>query len=155
MRAIAHLAAAALVLSLAACDDRREPKVVDDVESAANEAGEAVEGTARDLGDYTYAQRDEFRTEVRRHIAELDAEIEELGRDTGGAAGTVSADAMRGIRSAREQLDQSLGRVGEAAEDDWAELRAEVEQSMVRVREVIAEVRRTEGPMGGRGAGQT
>lgn len=31
---MAHLAAAAVVLSLAACDDRREPKVVEEIESA-------------------------------------------------------------------------------------------------------------------------
>jgi len=162
MRAIAHLAAAALVMSIVACDDRREPKVADDVESAAHEAGEEVregarklEEGARDLGDYTYAQRDDFRSEVRRHATEIDAEIEELGRDTRGAAGTVSDEAMRTIRSARESLDRTLDRIDDAAEDDWAAVRSEVEQAMNRVREAIAEVRRTEGPMGGRAAGQS
>ena len=153
MRPLAQMAAAALLLFSTACDDRREPKVADDVESAANEATEEVREGARDLREYTFAQRDDFRTEVRRDATELDAEIEELGRDTRGAAGSVSADAMRSIRSARASLDRSLGRIDDAAEDEWDDVRAGVETSMNGVREAIAEVRRTEGPMGGRAAG--
>ena len=85
---------------------------------------------------------------------EIDAEIEELGRDTRGAAGTVSEEAMTGIRSARVELNRSLERIDDAMEDDWAEVRSGVEDSLTRLRRAIAEVRRTEGLMGGRSAGQ-
>ncbi len=162
MRAIAHLAAAALVMSIAACDDRRESNAGDEAETSVEEARQEVrEGAkdvrdeARDLEDYPYAQRDDFRSEVRRHAAEIDAEIEELGRDTRGAAGTVSDEAMRTIRSARESLNRSLARIDDAKEDDWAGLRSEVDASMTRLRESIGRVRGSEGPMGGRSAGPT
>ncbi|HUF36697.1 MAG TPA: hypothetical protein VMN37_12150 [Gemmatimonadales bacterium] len=158
MRVIAHLAAGALVMSVVACGDRREDsnaeRAADDIESAAAEAGEEVRETGRDLRGYTYDRRDEFRGEVRRQAEEIDAEIAELGRDTRGAAGTVSEQAMDGIRSARAELSRRLDRVDDAAEDNWAEARSGVEDALTRLRQAIADVRRTEGPMGGRSAGQ-
>lgn len=153
MKGMAQVALAALVFSAAACEDRRDRNLAEDVESAAEETGEQLRETGRDLREYTWEQRDEFGAAVRERARELDAEIEQLGRDTRGAAGTVSDEAMREIREARQDLDRRLARVTEAAEDDWSDVRSGVEGALEDVREAITEVRRSEGPMGGRAAG--
>ncbi len=160
MKHIARTALAALLVSALACSDREQrdtedavDDAADQVEATAEEAGEEVREGARDLGDYTFEQREDFRGAVRQRIADVDKEIEELGRDTRGAAGTVSDEAMADIRTARKKLDQSLERVGDATADNWGDARSGVEESIESTRRAIAEVRSTRGPMGGRAAG--
>lgn len=160
MKPIARAALVALLVSALACSDREERNTedaVDDaadrVEATAEEAGQEVREGARELGDYTFDRREDFRSATRQRIEDLDNEIEELGRDTRGAAGTVSEEAMAGIRTAREKVDRSLQRVGNATADDWDDVRSGVEESIESTRKAIAEVRSTRGPMGGRAAG--
>jgi hypothetical protein len=60
---------------------------------------------------------------------------------------------MRRIRDARAAVDRGLERVNDTAADDWEEIRDGVDGALVRLRETIAEVRGSSGPMGGRAAG--
>lgn len=156
MTTLARLAMLAFLIPFAACGDGRDRTVNDTVESAAEEVeetGQEVRSEARELGDYTYDRRDDFRRDVRRQLEEIDAEIDELGRDTRGAAGTVSAEARQNIRAARQAVDRNLNRVGDAGEDEWNDIRRGVQESLNHLREAIADVRGSEGPMGGRAAG--
>jgi uncharacterized membrane protein YccC len=167
MTRMARLAAAVLLIGTTACSDRRNDaddaadrvgeateEAARDVREEAREAGDEIKEAGRDLRAYTYAQRDDFRTEVRRQIAEVDDEVAELGRDTRGAAGTLSADANSRIKDARAALDRELNRVDDAAEDDWNDVRDGVERSLTELRQTLADIRGSAGPMGGRAAGQ-
>lgn len=157
MKSVARAAVAALLVSALACADRERSEVdeaADRVEASAEETGQEIRDEARDLGEYSYDEREDFRTAVREEVSELDEEIDELGRDTRGAAGAVSAEAMEDIRTARRAIDERLEGLGDATEDEWEEFRGNIENSLEQARQSIADVRSTAGPMGGRAAGQ-
>lgn len=166
MRLWTRAALAALAVSAPACGDRDRDETATRVDSAVSDVGRDVrEGaaeasdeareSARELRSYTWAERHEFRSDVRRRLTDLDGRIEQLANDARSSGRTISDRAMADIRSARKAVDRNLAGLDDATEDGWNDLRANVERSLETLRDRLDELTRTGGPMGGRSPGQS
>ena len=114
-----------------------------------------VKAGARDLRSYTWAQREDFRSDVRQRLADIDGQIDQLTHDASSSGSAISDRAVADIRDSRHALDRRLARLDDAAENNWNDLRDGVDKSLEGLRARLAELTRTGGPMGGRQAGQS
>lgn len=157
MTSIARAALAALLLAAAACGDRDRPEAADEAAAAVEDAGEEVREGARELGkalhEYTYDERENFRSAAREQLDELNADIDELVADSRETAGAVSEEALNKVRAARDEAREALGRLDDATEERWGEVRTGVADALQNAHDAVADLRSTRGPMGGRGPG--
>jgi ABC-type transporter Mla subunit MlaD len=159
-------ASAALVVSAGACRDRDRDETASRVDSAATEVKQEVREAAaearedvrtgvRDLRSYTWAEREDFRSEVRQRLTDLDGQIDQLTNDSRSSGSALSDSVVTSIRASRKALDRRLAKLDDAAEDHWNELRDGLDKSLEGLRARVAELTRTGGPMGGRSPGQS
>ena len=166
MRLLTRAAMAVLVVSAFACRDRDRDETATRIDSAATDvkqdvregvadARDEVRAGARDLGSYTWAERENFRGDVRQRLANIDGQIDQLTQDARTSGSTINDRAVADIRASRKALDRRLGKLDDAAEDNWNDLRDGVDKSLEGLRARLAELTRTGGPMGGRSPGQS
>ena len=156
-------AATALILAMtAACSprDRRETtssadSVAADVSQETREAGRDVKEAARDvteeMGDYSYARRDEFRRDVNQRIQRLDQELAELERNTKKGVDKARDSAIVNTRALRGSVDRSLERVRAGTAATWADVQAGVSRSVDSLELALRNLRSDTRPMGGAG----
>jgi len=161
VRLLTRAALAGLVVSAFACRDRDRDESASRVDSAATEAAQDVrEGVAdardevragaRDLRSYAWAEREEFREDVRQRLADVDRQIDQLAAEDTTSGNAIKDGAVADIRASRQALERRLNRLDDAAERNWDELRDGVDKSLEGLRARVAELTRTGGPMGGR-----
>ena len=161
MRLLTCAAVAALVVTVFACRDRDRDETARRADSAATEAtqevregaaevGDEVRAGARDLRSYGWVEREDFREDVRRRLADIDRQIDQLAAEDTTRGNTIKDGAVADIRASRHALERRLNRLDDAAEGNWDELRDGMDRSLEGLRARIAELTRTGGPMGGR-----
>jgi ABC-type transporter Mla subunit MlaD len=159
-------AMATLVLSTLACRDRDRDETASRVDTAVSDVGDEARGGAaeardevregaRSLDSYTWAERDDFRRDVRQRLTDIDGQIEQLSNDARSSGGTVDDQSMADIRRARKAVDRNVAKLDEATENSWPDLRAGIDRSLETLRDRVDQVTRTGGPMGGRSPGQS
>lgn len=164
MTRMTRAALAVLMVSALACRNRDRDETASRVDSAATAVGQEVrEGAAeardnareemRDLKSYTWAERDEFRREVRQRLDDADKQLDQIANDASASRVTVSDSAMTDIRHARRAVDRSLAKLGDATQESWNDVRTDVDRAFQELRNRLDQVTRTTGPMGGRSAG--
>jgi hypothetical protein len=133
MRKVALSATALLLTASVGCGDGNRADLGSTVDTAAvqniaplQETGDAVE-TPRSFG---FEDRQEFAQSVRRQLADLDRQAEELASQAKSAGGSVSDRALANIRSARRAAERNLGRIDAATADNWEEIRRGVDQAV-------------------------
>ncbi len=165
MRLFTHAAVAALAVSAVACRVRDRDQAATSVDSTATAVGQDVREGAdkardeareatRSLKSYGWNEREELRADMRRRLADIDGQIEQLSADARSSGSTIGDAAMKDIRTARTAVDRDLGRLDGATENGWNDVRGSIDHSLEHLRDRIAEVTRTGGPMGGRSPGQ-
>jgi hypothetical protein len=117
-----------------------------DAGGAAREGVQVVKDVANDANE-SYAQRDEYKREVRERLDRMDQELAELERD----APAGRADAVAAARDAREAVGRSFERLGTATESNWVELRRDVSESLSAAEQQVKALRSDAKPMGGTG----
>jgi hypothetical protein len=158
MRQMTYAAAAVMLVGALACSPRDRQESANRAESAAEEVGDAaregaaeVREEAREFRDYSYAQRDEFRTDIDLRLKGIDAEIAELERDTKRGLDKTRDSAIVNIRAARKEVSRHLNRLGSATENTWEDLEAATNRSLAALQEAVRRERPDARPMGGTG----
>jgi hypothetical protein len=158
MRQMTYAATAVMLVGALACSPRDRQESANRAESAAEEVGDAaregaaeVREEAREFRDYSYAQRDEFRTDIDLRLKGIDAEIAELERDTKRGLDKTRDSAIVNIRAARKEVGRHLNRLGSATENTWEDLEAATNRSLAALQEAVRRERPDARPMGGTG----
>ena len=165
MRQMTYAAMAVMLVGALACSPQDRQDTANRAESAADEVGDAArEGAAevregvdevgeeaREFGDYTYAQRSEFRTDIDSRLKGIDAEIAELERDTKRGLDKTRDSAIVNIRAARKEVARHLNRLGAATENTWEDIEAATNRSLAALQEAVRRERPDARPMGGTG----
>ena len=140
-----------------AADDTRDAAgdAADDVGDAAGNAaddvGDAVDNATDGLDDYSYDRRDDFRSDVQKRLDALDRELEAAEGDLNADASQTRKDAVAAAREARQAVDRSFGRVGNATRENWDGLREEIGDALGAAELRVRELRPDSKPMGGTG----
>jgi methyl-accepting chemotaxis protein len=122
-----------------------------DVGDATREGAEEVREGVRDVRDYGYAQRADFRRDIDLRLKGLDEEIAELERDTKPGADKTRDSALVNIRAARKDVTRKLNQLGSATENNWDNLKDAMNQSLTSLQEAVRRERPDARPMGGTG----
>lgn len=108
------------VLSLAAfstgCD--KEPSTSQRLEKVKTETKQA----ARDLKDYTFAQKAEFTEKMKNELAVIHSDLDQLAAGIEKSGEAVKAEARPKLKALREQadrLERQLAEVKNATESTW------------------------------------
>lgn len=119
----------------------------EEVEKTALGQAEKVVEAQRELDDakakvvrerYVYADREKFRDSLRKEMATLDTEIDQLqakaDKETGEAKESLKKTADD-LRARRKNLQTQLDRSGDVAEKEWDKFQQEVDDGFVKLRE--------------------
>ena len=130
-------------------------EAADDVGDAAREGAEDVGNAAKDVADDptddSFADRDEFKRDVRERLDRMDQELAELGRDVNEDAGDARVKAIAAARDARQAVERGYEKLAGATESNWAELRRGVSDALYSAEQKIRALRPDAKPMGGTG----
>ena len=169
MRQMTYAAAAVMLVGALACSPRDRQETADRTENAAEDVGDAaregaqdvrdatregaeeVREEVRDVRDYGYAQRADFRRDIDLRLKGLDEEIAELERDTKRGLDKTRDSALVNIRAARKDVSRKLNQLGSATENTWEDLEAATNRSLVALQEAVRRERPDARPMGGTG----
>lgn len=109
-----------VLLSLAAfgvgCD--REPSTSRQLDKAKTETMQAT----RDMKDYTFAQKAEFKEKMKEELDAIHNEVDQLAARIESSSETARAEARPKLKALREQaarLDRQLEEVRDATESTW------------------------------------
>jgi hypothetical protein len=134
----------------------------DEVAEAADDVGDAAREGAKDVGDAakdvaddptddSFADREEFKRDVRERLDRLDQELAELGRDINQEASDARVKAIAGARDARQAVERSYAKLAGATESNWGELRRGVSDALDSAERQVQALRPDAKPMGGTG----
>jgi hypothetical protein len=153
--------AAAVTLLIAgafACSPRdrqetanRADSAAEDVRDAAGDAADEVREDAREVKEYAYAERNDFRRDTDLRLKGLDDEIVQLERDTKRGVDKGRDSLLVNIRTARQAVDRNLDRLAAATENDWDAIRSDVNESVYALQEAVRQAGPDAKPMGGTG----
>lgn len=140
MRKVTLGATALLLAATLGCGGKERKDLGNAADTAAaraseplQETGGAVEGP-RASG---FEDRQDFAQSVRRQLADLDRQTEELANQAKSTGGSVSDRALANIRSARAAAERNLGRIDAATADNWEEIRRGVDQAVESLTEAV------------------
>ena len=158
MRHMPYAAATVLMAAALACSprDRRETgskvdSVAQDVREETKEGAEAVKEEAREVRDYSYAERNEYRRDLDLQLSKLDEQIAGIERDTKRGVDHARDSLVVNVHAARKAVSRDLARLGAATESNWDEAKQNLHESLSaldrEVRSLLPDAR----PMGGTG----
>jgi hypothetical protein len=158
MRQITCAAAAVLMATAVACSPRdrhetasRVDSVAENVREETREGVNEVREEAREAREYTYAQRNEFRSNVDLQLKKLDEDIAGLERDTKRGVDRARDSAIVNVRAARTAVSRDLARLSAATERNWDEAKQNLNQSLSALDREVRALLPGARPMGGTG----
>lgn len=95
-----------------------QPQTAQSLDAAKQDA----KATAKDLQDYTFAEKDAFVKEMREELAELDAKIDELGNKIASETADAKAAAqpkLDALHAQAEKLKVQLDKAEDTTEAGW------------------------------------
>ena len=101
----------------------REPSTAQQIENIKAETKEA----ARDMKDYTFAQKAEFTEQMQRQLAEINRDLDQLSAKIEKSSDAAKAEAKPKIEALREQaarLTKQLDVAKDATESTWNDVKA-------------------------------
>ena len=93
---------------------------------------EKTAATARDMKDYTFAQKAEFTAAMRSQLAEINKELDLLGAKIAKSSDAAKAAAEPKLQALREkaaQLGKRLDEAGTATESTWDSVKTASKQT--------------------------
>jgi hypothetical protein len=152
MRHMPYAAATVLMAAALACSprDRRETgsKVDSVAEDVREEAKEGAE-EAREIRDYSYAQRNEYRRDLDLQLKKLDEQIAGIERDTKRGLDHARDSAVVNVRVARKAVSRDLDRLSAATERNWDEAKRNLNESLAALDREVRGLLPDAKPMGG------
>jgi hypothetical protein len=100
--------------------------------------------TARSMQDYTYAQKDEFVTETKTELAEIQIELDRLAARVDRSKGTAKADAEFRIAAVRETWARAKNQLDQAesvTEATWNDVKRGLQKSRDGLKESFEQTR--------------
>ena len=99
---------------------------------------------AQDLNDYTFAQKGEFTEAMRRQLAEINRDLDELSAKVEKSSDAAKAEAKPKLQALREQaakLNQQLNETGNATESTWDSVKATSKKAYGELKEGFTQAR--------------
>ena len=158
MRQITCAAAAVLMATALACSprDRQETasnvdSVAEDVRDATREGAAEVREEAREVRDYTFAERRDFRRDLDLQLKKLDEQIAGIVAGTKRGIDEARDSAIVNLRTARRAVSRDLDRLDVTTDRTWEDSKRHLNESVSaldrEVRRLLPDAR----PMGGTG----
>ena len=114
------IALASAAVFVVGCDKEKTPsEQIDQVKTDTKEA-------AKEMKDYTYAQKDEFVASMQERLTSIDKEIERISVRIEAASDAAKADAkpkLAALRAQASRLDKQLAEVKDAGESTWSDVK--------------------------------
>ena len=114
------IALASAAVFVVGCDKEKTPsEQIDQVKADTKEA-------AKEMKDYTYAQKNEFVASMQERLAAIDKEIERISVRIDAASDAAKADAkpkLAALRAQASRLEKQLGEVKDASESTWSDVK--------------------------------
>lgn len=121
------ITAVLLFCSIAGCDwfsgKSNAEKSLDELQT---ELVEAKEKQAKALSDYTYAQKKQFVSAMKKELSDIQAEIDQLSEKVAKSKSSAKQNAQKKIDSLREELELTKVKIEEAqntTESGWEDVK--------------------------------
>ncbi|MEO7137270.1 MAG: hypothetical protein ABI037_06120 [Gemmatimonadales bacterium] len=158
MRQITCAAAAVLMVAAFACSprDRQETanntdSVLEDIRDDTREGAKEVRDEAREVRDYTFAERKDFRRDLDLKLKKLDEQITGLEADTKRGVDRARDSAVVKVRAARKAVSRDFSRLDAATDRTWDDTKRNVNESLSALDREVRRLLPDAKPMGGTG----
>ncbi|HWN18854.1 MAG TPA: hypothetical protein VNO19_08050 [Gemmatimonadales bacterium] len=158
MRQITCAAAAVLMATTFACSprDRQETassvdSVAEDIRHETREGAAEVREEAREIRDYTFAERNDFRRDLDLQLKKLDEQIAGIEADTKRGVDRARDSAVVNVRAARKAVARGVSRLDATTEATWDETKRSVNESLSALDREVRRLLPDAKPMGGTG----
>jgi ElaB/YqjD/DUF883 family membrane-anchored ribosome-binding protein len=118
-----NLLVAVLAFLLAAVGCKKEATTSQQLDKVQTEASQA----ARDMKDYTYAQKSAFVESMQGQLAALNRDLDQLSAKVEKSSDAAKAEArpkLQALRDQAGQLNQQLDKARNATESTWDDVKA-------------------------------
>jgi hypothetical protein len=151
-------AAAVLMATTFACSprDRHETassvdSVSEDIRDASREGAAEVREEAREVRDYTFAERNDFRRDVDLQLKKLDEQIAGIEAGTKRGVDHARDSAVVNVRAARKAVARDINGLNAATDRTWDETKGKVNESLSALDREVKRLLPDARPMGGTG----
>ena len=158
MRQITCAAAAVLMVTAFACSprDRQETanntdSVLEDIRDDTREGAKEVRDEAREVRDYTFAERKDFRRDLDLKLKKLDEQIAGIEADTKRGVDRARDSAVVNVRAARKAVSRDFSRLDAATDRTWDDTKRNVNESLSALDREVRRLLPDAKPMGGTG----
>ncbi|MEO8090619.1 MAG: hypothetical protein ABI703_10015 [Gemmatimonadales bacterium] len=158
MRQIKCAAAAVLMATAFACSprDRHETasnldSISADIRDETREGANEVKEEAREVRDYTFGERNDFRRDVDLQLKKLDEQIAGIEADTKRGVDHARDSAVVDVRAARKAVSRDISRLNAATDRTWEETKDKVNESLSALDREVKKLLPDSKPMGGTG----
>jgi molecular chaperone GrpE (heat shock protein) len=143
---IAFLIVAAIAVGCKSTDDKPAlgPKQSETVAQQLDKAKTEAKEAAQAMQDYAYAQKAEFVDKMKRELADIRDELDQLSAKVDRSSGAAKADAKIKLEAVREkwtqaknQLDQAEG----ATESTWDDVKGGFKKMYAELKESFENTR--------------
>jgi hypothetical protein len=133
--------ASLLILALAmGCKPWGDKPATDTAAQQMDKAQAATKEAARQIKDYSYAQKAEFVAAMKIQLADLDRSLDELAAKIQKSSASARAEAEPKVAALKEQsaqLKKQLAKATDANESAWGTIKAEFEKGYAAVKEGV------------------
>jgi hypothetical protein len=142
-----HVLSTALSLALmaTACNQSdNQPSASDSSASKLEQAKRQAHEAVQSAKDYAYSQKAEFTAEMRKLIADLNREMDDLSAKVQAASPTAKVEAKAKLQDLREKtaaLDVRLDAIKDATAPGWESVKLEVKQGYDELRASVNQAR--------------
>jgi len=158
MRQITCAAAAVLMATTFACSPRDRQETASSVDSVAagirdetREGAAEVREEAREVRNYTFAERNDFRRDLDLQLKKLDEQIAGIEADTKRGVDHARDSAVVNVRAARKAVARDISRLDSTTEATWDETKRNVNESLSALDREVRRLLPDAKPMGGTG----
>ena len=102
------------------------------------------EQAAREMKDYTYAQKSAFVETMQAQLASLNRDLDELSAKIERSSDTAKAEAkpkLQALRDQAEKLNQQLDKARNASESTWDDVKAGSKKAYAELKDTFQQTR--------------
>ncbi len=137
MRHITITVAGVVLTALLGCGDRKNKETGGVSDTSITLTTPDVTNAPVEARDFAFEERPGFTESIRRQLAELDSQIEELSAEAKSKGGAVSDKALARIRESRKAVDRDLARIDKATAASWEDVKGRVNRSVQDLAETV------------------
>lgn len=103
-----------------------------------------TEQAAREMKDYTYAQKSAFVETMQTQLASLNRDLDELSAKIDRSSDTAKAEAkpkLQALRDQAEKLNQQLDKARNASESTWDDVKAGSKKAYAELKDTFQQTR--------------